>query len=459
MLQLKVSDINELQGKAPGAIGADFDNLQASLRSGHLFGSFQKSQRDTLWSNACEVSRQSLIPSLYTFFEDRKFLACAEACMRTIMDLSARETITTHLTTLFTDANQSKDKCIIQTSETSFKEIPGDIEQRLELGIRQLWIRCFRQCRIVPKRSALANSRLKVDEIATFDIACLASKLGFQSQRIFHIIQHPPEIPNCEHPAQCPRRGNGQPKRYGIPYDTDHERDSLDMFLPELSEKNVSTYNLSSLFVRRSVYSAYFGYHQISATAFQETHLNIRSIRQALDVDSIFSVYSASDYGQNGPETPVINAVEAVNEHPSHTDFATSAEPTTLLSSDEERPTLTLRQSAESPKHLLQTQERLERSEKPRDRVTRFDFAQYSHRNIQFPHTQQEPEIQFEIHSKSGKGIEYKQKNRSDAQQEAETYVRQGYYLFDSNNQNLAASNFLKKIKDGTVVVKAIKPF
>ena len=66
----------------------DRKRLYSQLSSGHIFGTFSESEREQIWERVCIVSQECLIPTLFTFFEDMKFLGSAVACMRRLMHLS-----------------------------------------------------------------------------------------------------------------------------------------------------------------------------------------------------------------------------------------------------------------------------------------------------------------------------------------------------------------------------------
>lgn len=303
MRQIDRPTIEALQGRAPGACKTDHDDLLAKFRSGQIFGDFPEQQRETFWPKVCSASQRCLIPSLFTFFEDRKFLACAAECMRRIVDVGPRDTIAGRLEDTFTDANQQSDRCVVQLSETTFGSITGDVASRLDLGMRQLWLAAFRMYRDLPadpqKKDLLAKARTKADETALFELASLASRLGFESEKIKKILRASPDRSIAERALLAARKPGrfiydnqqqriqqvvdifataspmsvaeasdhsqiimrGQPpKRHGVPHDVDHDCDEAWIFLPKLDNGlEADQTSVSSLFIRRSVYLAYFG--------------------------------------------------------------------------------------------------------------------------------------------------------------------------------------------------------
>ncbi|KKO96911.1 hypothetical protein THAR02_10986 [Trichoderma harzianum] len=278
-----------LEGMSPGACFADHKSLFEKIKSGSIFENFSVSQREQLWERVCSTSKKCLIPSLFTFFEDRKFLQDAAGAIRKVLDVNRTE----------------KDKCVIQASETSFIQIAGDSDTRLALGIRQIWLAAFRNCREMPpdtqKRDLLALSRTKTDQTALYELSSLASQLGFKSDKlkelscesidryiaenamlkarkpgiyefrdrdiciqqivdVFHSAALVPTDKMADGKMETGRENGQSPNRYGRPNNADYEIDRTRLFLPQMSDDiDMEMGQMTSTFVRWSVYCAYFG--------------------------------------------------------------------------------------------------------------------------------------------------------------------------------------------------------
>ncbi|KID94655.1 hypothetical protein MAJ_09375, partial [Metarhizium majus ARSEF 297] len=305
MKQITRGTITALEGKAPGACSADHRILSAQVRSGEIFENNSPPQREAIWSRVCRSSRQCLIPSLFTFFEDRKLLNDAAGCIRKILHVGRKDTVTGALKQGFTDANQREDQCIIQLSETTFTSVAGDINTRLDLGIRQLWLAAFRNYKELPadtqKTGLLAVSRTKADETVLHELASLAARLGFESDKLDEILQTSSDRNIAEHalfaarkpgryvfrdPEACVqqildafaaavpasesealhvigdevREHEQPPQRCGRPNDNDYQYDKTRLFLPQMHDEVYSEMGeMTSTFIRWSVYCAYFG--------------------------------------------------------------------------------------------------------------------------------------------------------------------------------------------------------
>ncbi|KAH7112735.1 hypothetical protein EDB81DRAFT_670705, partial [Dactylonectria macrodidyma] len=142
--------VEKLEGKAPGAVQEDHGELIGELKSGHIFGNFPESQKAELWFRVCAASRDHLIPSLFTFFEDRKFLNSAADCIKRIADVGPKNTVTSRLVQMFTDTRQESNQCIVQVSDTAYTIIPGNPATRFDVGCRTLWLLGFREFKELP---------------------------------------------------------------------------------------------------------------------------------------------------------------------------------------------------------------------------------------------------------------------------------------------------------------------
>ncbi|KAM3533700.1 hypothetical protein MY4038_003015 [Beauveria bassiana] len=295
-----------LQGKAPGASNHDRDTLLVCFRNRELFSNIPEQHRDGFWDRTLENSRVGLIPSLFTFFEDRKFLHRVSESMRYILDVNGRIGVVGALSSAFQNsANDSTmEPCTIQWSDYHFTTIPGNQTTRKALGARQLWLYAFREYENLPpisrKKNLLAKSRTKFDEQVLYDFAVFALQLGFQTVKIDKILSRSIDCDIAERALDAARKPEAYeydnkpqlitqmvnmfaaaqpvstkplleqqhaaeprlpPTRYGLPEATDHTRDKSLLFLPQMKAASAGSVmnHVSSFFVRTSVYLAFFG--------------------------------------------------------------------------------------------------------------------------------------------------------------------------------------------------------
>lgn len=306
MRRITRDTVEVLEGMAPGACTTDHNKLLVNLKGGGIFENFSASQREELWQRTCSASQRCLIPSLHTFFEDRKYLSDAAGCIRKILDVEQKgSTIASCLEEIFCDRNQEKDKCVIQLSENSFGSVAGDSDSRLELGIRQLWLAAFRDHKDMPadtqKKNLLAVPRTKTDETKLHELASLASRLGFESDKLNKILSRPldrkiaeralldarkpsryefRDLEGCieqilkifanavsisvdeivDRGVEKIRESDNSLNRHGRPNNDDYEFDKTRLFLTRRSDDvGIEMGEMTSAFVRWSVYCAYFG--------------------------------------------------------------------------------------------------------------------------------------------------------------------------------------------------------
>jgi hypothetical protein len=307
MKRVDRATVKAIELTAPGACRADAEVLYGKLRSGRIFGAFDEQEREAIWIEVLRVSTDCLIPSLYSFFEDLNYLNRVADCVNRLIELSPGQTLSSALVDrAFKDVNQRADQCVIQVSDSSFIFRTGSRADRVYFGIQQIWIcamRDFNQVPAEPKRkNLLANpARKEADENVLYEFATLAYRLGFESDQIYSLTRRSPDreiARNALLKARKPDRyqydeavfedcveqivrmfskaqpvtreqaraaaeadaSNRPPKRCGMPQIQDHERDRLTLFLDKLhniSEEQCD--EMSSFFIRRSVYFAYFG--------------------------------------------------------------------------------------------------------------------------------------------------------------------------------------------------------
>jgi hypothetical protein len=291
---------------APGACRADFQALYGKVRSGQILGAFSERDREDIWSRVLSATVDRLVPSLFSFFEDLNYLKNVADGVKRLFPLSPRGTVSSAIDDAFSDANHRAGQCVVQESESSCVFRPGSLADRVDLGRRQIWMfamRDYPQMPAEPKKKNLLTKPAseKADEIVLCEFAALASRLGYESERIRSLAQRSPDreiarsallkarkparykyseaafedyveqIVNLFSAAQPVTVEQARaaveidysdilPKRCGIPRTQDHERDKLSLFVDRLHNTDEEQCDeMSSFFIRRSVYFAFFG--------------------------------------------------------------------------------------------------------------------------------------------------------------------------------------------------------
>ncbi|KAH9905235.1 hypothetical protein F4778DRAFT_802704 [Xylariomycetidae sp. FL2044] len=274
MAKLDVSTLEAIQLKAPGACEADADDLSPRIRSGELFGSFTVPEREIIWTKMCSATTDHVVPSLFAFFENQKAFAY---------------------------------------SENPLQHGLSD-GQWFDFACRMLWTYAIREYQDMPpeqKRKLAKAGNSQANEKILFEFASLASRLGVRSRQVQDILKRDPDRAMARRFLQVARkpdqyryddietsitqlvhifnttvqiqnndemehvtndRNYGEPEEYeidqltrppnrcGLVNNLDQPRDKLSMFLAKLHRPiERQGRSLSSFFIQRSIYFAYFG--------------------------------------------------------------------------------------------------------------------------------------------------------------------------------------------------------
>lgn len=307
MALIDLHTVDTLQLYAPRASKVDRTTVKGKILGGEVFSNFSRSERRAIWKKIRSHEMcDGIIPSLHTFFRDISYLElCANSVKRLVVLNKQQLTVRSALVHSFR-SRRSNGSCLIQTSETSFRRLPGSRGERISSGYRQIWMYAMRhypdmakdlQCG--PKANPTrAKARARADEGVIHGMATLAKKLGFRTPPIKAILRQSPDhqiaraallkarkpdhyhydretfeslveqiagcfalaIPNEAAPVAHTTGWAIQLKeRCGVPQEQTQQLDRPHIFFDTLHSATVSQRNLSSLEVRRSVYYAFFG--------------------------------------------------------------------------------------------------------------------------------------------------------------------------------------------------------
>ncbi|KAE8372663.1 hypothetical protein BDV26DRAFT_273679 [Aspergillus bertholletiae] len=305
MAKIDLHTVDTLQLRAPKASKVDETAVEGLILSGEVFPGFSRLERTAIWERlqncqACE----GVIPSLLTFFQDISYLiVCADAVKRLIVLNKKHPTIHSAFIHSFRPGH-ANEGCLIQTSETNSRRQPGGSGDQREIGYRQVWMYAMRNYPEMAKdvqslKVKAKPTRAKADEMVVYDMAALARDLGFRSKQIEAILKQSPDRQIAREAllkARKPDRyhydtevfeslvdqisrcfshaapNQGQPvadlitgravklkDRCGIPPEQTQQLDRPHMFIDQLHAEALLQQNVSSLYVRQSVYYAFFG--------------------------------------------------------------------------------------------------------------------------------------------------------------------------------------------------------
>ena len=301
MQKLDEATVQAVQLTAPGAFPSEAQSLIGHINSGQIFGAFTQLEREVIWTRLCSASTNFLIPSLYSFFENLKYLKGPADCMRRLIHLENKETIHSALESAHSEMEMLTDGCLIQVSETTFKRAPNVADQ-FDIAYRQQWLYAFREYQDMPaetKKKLARPTERQANEAVLFEFASLAHRQGYRSKEIQSILQQDPDreiarrlllearnksryiykdleisitqVVDAMDTAELIEEGESvedpeldehprPPNRCGVVNDVDQPRDKSSMFLPNLhSPYERRGRDLTSFFVQRSIYFAFFG--------------------------------------------------------------------------------------------------------------------------------------------------------------------------------------------------------
>ncbi|RDH30832.1 hypothetical protein BDQ94DRAFT_180863 [Aspergillus welwitschiae] len=304
MKKIDLDTVDALQLLAPGRSRTDAKLACGLVLSGQAFAEFSEEERRIIWSRMKDFD--GLIPSLYTFFEDFKYLESCAHCVKRLFGPSTESVWETMRSMFIPSSNLEGGECVIQTSESTFRHQWATDVKRLEMGYLQVWLYAMRHYPLMPSDPKKVDDllakpiRAKADERAIYEMAELARRVGFESPEIDALINGSPDHQIARAAllqARKPSRfrydaqqfeilvsrivdcfavavpdqpdmthdlladSTVKPRaRCGMPQTRTHKQDSPLLFLDRLHADDIGfTDTITSFYVRRCVYFSFFG--------------------------------------------------------------------------------------------------------------------------------------------------------------------------------------------------------
>ena len=304
MKKIDLDTVDTLQLLAPGKSRNDAKTACGLILSGQAFAEFSDEERRTIWNRMKNFD--GLIPSLYTFFEDFKYLESCVHCVKRLYGPSTKSVWEAMRSIFVPSSDSGTEESVIQTSECTFRRQRATDMERLETGYLQVWLYAMRHYPLMPPDpkkddDLLAKpARAKADARVIYEMAELARRLGFKSPEIDALIDGSPDHQIARAALLQARKPNrfrydaqrfdilvsriadcfteavpDQPSivhelladstvkpraRRGMPQTRTHKQDSPFLFLDRLHADDFGfSDTITSFFVRRCVYFAFFG--------------------------------------------------------------------------------------------------------------------------------------------------------------------------------------------------------
>jgi hypothetical protein len=269
--------VKAVETRCPRYSNVDKEDIYAQIQQGIIFAAYNLQEREKIWSSL--VSIDHLMPSLFTLLRDLHFLqACTDSIRYLVKfpsehpdaDMSEEYTIDGAFRRAFR-VDQQNDQYLIETASGIFHRAHIPTEQRFDLARRQLWLYAMRNFKDLPQprqnrgRNLLAKADLEhADEPVLYHFAILAERLGFSSPEIEHLKTRlsPRRDPK---PNRLATTAKKSVRRCGLPNEDSYERDAPLLFIQNM-HREFSDREITSFFVRRSVYLSFFGPCQFDFT-------------------------------------------------------------------------------------------------------------------------------------------------------------------------------------------------
>ncbi|OAA45714.1 hypothetical protein ISF_09582 [Cordyceps fumosorosea ARSEF 2679] len=340
MMKLDRTSLEALQLKAPGACEKHARDLHARVRSGDILGAFNEAERERIWSKIRDATVDCTVPSLNSFFEDRKYIEDAAHCIKMLLPPGRHKTIRSALEDAYPEVDEQGTECLVQVSSSSFKAVATDGTDHFDLAYRQLWLYARRHFEDMPHEREQIVAGYKtagVDEMVLFDFASLAYKLGFRTTEIERLLKGNPDRQIAHRLLKMARKpdqfyfediessisavttvmeaarpicnnqdvdveepeviaAGATAKQCGRPLVSDHVRCKPLLFLDKLHATMArQNRTLSSFFIQRSTYFAFFGKDlAISCEAMRDAP-EARSVQDVgMDIERASEIITAS---------------------------------------------------------------------------------------------------------------------------------------------------------------------
>ena len=266
MSQVDQATVQALELTAPQASRLDAQALRGQTLSGTIFSGFTEAEREGVWFRLRKV--EGLVPSLFTLFEDLKVLEAYAAYVKRLTHLPPRKTLSSTLRCIFVTNEERRQA--VQVTESDFVSRFVSCHDQVELGCRQLYAFAMRYSYDMPQelsgKNLLARHKLKADENVLSAFADLANRLGFVTPEITSSCRESPDrslsySPNRAKPLLV-TDGPGESKKHrcGLPRREEYEADREFLFIDNLHDTSKEQGDsITSFFVRKSVYLAFYG--------------------------------------------------------------------------------------------------------------------------------------------------------------------------------------------------------
>ncbi|KAL3469007.1 hypothetical protein BJX99DRAFT_268801 [Aspergillus californicus] len=210
LMRVDQHTVEELQLKAPGVSESDFKKVRGLIENEEILLAFTRDERKEIWEKLQNFDR--LIPSLFTFFEDLKFLTACTECIRRLFPIQKYHP--TVSTTMRHSFQPRGGELSIHVSNYQRRQVHG-VPDQFDISQREIWLFAMRHYPQMGKDSKREDLLAKApgeraDETIIFEMATLARNVGFENPQIAIILEESPDN-QIAHAALLKAR---KPERY-----------------------------------------------------------------------------------------------------------------------------------------------------------------------------------------------------------------------------------------------------
>ena len=285
--------VRHIQTLAPSRSTADNSTIRDLFNQNVIFSKVTV-DREILLQNILDIPY--MIPSLFTFFENLKYLEPCEKIMRSLLPPKSRKSIRTVLFGSY----YRPDQLAVEYAEGDIREHPAmSLESDRICGYQQLWLFALREAAemgdMTPRKDNLEEKPIATEPnpLVWQAFGDLSERLGFKTaataalkakdgyrQLIIQLLNKSDRELNqktidtiCKALKHCrkatTRSDDGcwfssktisQERRCGRPFNSDHQTDRTSLFLPKLSAYSLETGDeITTLFRKRDMFVSFLG--------------------------------------------------------------------------------------------------------------------------------------------------------------------------------------------------------
>ncbi len=262
-----------LKLKASSTSTFDTMTLFRQLKKREIFDVFDMYHRMKIWTRL--HAWNDLILTLWTFFEDFKYIEACANSVKSLITISFRKTLYTIMTRSFFETNQKRGKCIVQEAKSIFTFRSSNSQDRVTLHYREVFLYVMRHVRELSSKFTKLKFKSKKRKIqrtknfnkfVLYELAELTKRLEFMSAKISNLkakyFDHADvhlSFKQSKSTFVVDESEENLKRRCACFFDLTYEQSKKFLFLDNIHSTDKSQgSDIQPVFVRRSVYLTYF---------------------------------------------------------------------------------------------------------------------------------------------------------------------------------------------------------